>query len=117
MFGKLAEFIRVTLECIEEVYKSCYSNKVVSIIGVAIFVAAIPIIYIMKNDDFYYGKKVVDSKLQKNTVDPHFEVQNLEPILIFEVNRHGARTPYLDNPAYLRDFKVPREMLTPMGMR
>jgi hypothetical protein len=38
-------------------------------------------------------------------------------MLIFEINRHGARTPWLDKPEYLEGFPVGREMLTPIGMR
>ena len=38
-------------------------------------------------------------------------------MLIFEINRHGARTPYINDQAVLDGFPVAREMLTPMGMR
>ena len=36
---------------------------------------------------------------------------------IFELNRHGARAPFWDNPQALQDFPVSIEMLSPQGMR
>ena len=36
---------------------------------------------------------------------------------IFELNRHGARAPYWDDPIAMKDFPSSVEMLSPQGMR
>lgn len=46
-----------------------------------------------------------------------YSAQSLEPAMIFEINRHGARAPYFDNKMALDGYTVALEMLTPMGMR
>jgi hypothetical protein len=40
-------------------------------------------------------------------------------LFFFEINRHGARGPYYTGSKgiALDGFKVPKEQLTPMGMR
>lgn len=42
---------------------------------------------------------------------------NLQPALLFEINRHGARAPFWRDQRALKGFGVAREMLTPSGMR
>jgi hypothetical protein len=43
---------------------------------------------------------------------------DLSHLFTFEINRHGARIPWWQNPKIVDGFKEPYfEMLTPMGMR
>ena len=46
-----------------------------------------------------------------------FSVPNLHTTFLFEINRHGARTAYWDDPRATEGSPVPAGMLTPMGMR
>ena len=46
-----------------------------------------------------------------------YDAESLEPAMVFEINRHGARAPYYDDKMALDGYTVAREMLTPMGMR
>ena len=54
--------------------------------------------------------------VKESRVPPECEV--LEPIALpkvftFEINRHGARAPYWNNPIAMRDFPVSTGMLSP----
>lgn len=46
-----------------------------------------------------------------------FTVPNLHSTFLFEMNRHGARTAWWDDPRAYEGSSEPTEMLTPIGMR
>ena len=58
-------------------------------------VAAIPIAVLLYKDDYYLRKRGVAEDLARNTVGTHFDGKNMQHGIIFEMNRHGARAPYL----------------------
>ena len=42
---------------------------------------------------------------------------DLKLVFAYEINRHGARTPFNNNPKHIKGFKTNKGMLTPQGMR
>lgn len=109
--------LKLALTCVEDVNRHCYSKNLISIFLAAICIGAIPIFFLISNDDYYLGASKAEAGLPVNTVAPQFTEVNMQPALIFEMNRHGARAPYLREAAGLDGFSVAREMLTPVGMR
>ena len=48
---------------------------------------------------------------------PRYALNELETTFTFEINRHGARAPFWDDPIAMADFSVSDGMLTAQGMR
>ena len=66
------------------------------------------------DEDFYdylkFGRAVSGATDFSHPHDPN-------ALFVFEVTRHGARAPFINDPLALAGFKVPIEMLTAQGMR
>ena len=56
IFEFIVFLINNSTGCVVDIYRQCYSKKLVIIFSVAIVIGAIPLIYVMQSDNFYYGQ-------------------------------------------------------------
>ena len=88
-------------------------TKALIVVGIAL----IPFGFLVFNEGASHVK-VANEETQLGHANPFgFNLNNLEPQMVFEINRHGARAPYQRVPRFLDGFTVWDEMLTQMGMR